>query len=37
MYVEWKTTPITYINFEKVKQRFRRYDKIIQKDIKEAK
>ena len=37
MYVEWKTTPITHINYETVKQRFKGYDKIVQKDIKEAK
>ena len=37
MYVEWKTTPITHINYETVKPRFKGYDKIVQKDIKEAK
>ena len=37
MYVEWKTTLITHINYETVKQRFKGYDKIVQKDIKEAK
>ena len=37
MYVEWKTTPTTHINYETVKQRFKGYDKIVQKDIKEAK
>ena len=37
MYVEWKTTPITHINYETVKQRFKGYDKIVQKDINEAK
>ena len=36
MYVEWKTTPVTHINYETVKQRFKGYDKIVQKDIKEA-
>ena len=30
MYVEWKTTPITHINYETVKQRFKEYDKIVQ-------
>ena len=37
MYVEWKTTPITHISYETVKQRFKGYDKIVKKDIKEAK
>ena len=37
MYVEWKTTPITHINYETVKQRFKGYEKIVQKDIKETK
>ena len=37
MYVEWKTTPITHINYETVKQRFKGYDKIVQKDTKETK
>ena len=36
MYVEWKITLITHINYETVKQRFKGYDKIVQKDIKEA-
>ena len=37
MYVEWKTTPITHLNYETIKQRFKEYDKIVQKDIKEVK
>ena len=37
MYVEWKTTPITHINYETVKQKFKGYDKIVQKDIKKQK
>ena len=37
MYVEWITTPITHIHYETVKQSFKRYDKIVQKDKKEAK
>ena len=37
MYVTWKTTPVTYINYENIKQRFKSYEKIVKKDIKEAK
>ena len=37
LYVEWKTTPVTHINYGMVKQRFKEFDKIIQKNIKEAK
>ena len=34
MYVEWKTTPITHINYKTVKQKFKGYDKIVQKEAK---
>ena len=37
MYVTWKTTPVTQINYENIKQRFKSYEKIVKKDIKEAK
>ena len=37
LYVVWKSTPVTDINYDMVKQRFKPYDKIVQKDIKEAK
>ena len=37
MYVEWKTTPITHINYEMAKQRFKGCEKIVQKEIEEAK
>ena len=31
LYVEWKTTPVTHINYDMVKQRFKGFDKIVQK------
>ena len=37
MYVTWKTTSVNHINYEQVKQRFKSYEKIVKKDIKEAK
>ena len=37
MYVTWKTTPVTHINYENIKQQFKSYEKIVKKDIKEAK
>ena len=37
VYVTWKTTPVTHINYENIKQRFKSYEKIVKKDIKEAK
>ena len=37
LYVEWKTTPVTHINYDMVKQRFKGFDKIVKKNIKEAK
>ena len=37
LYVEWKTTPVTHINYDFVKQRFKGFNKIVQKDIKEEK
>ena len=32
-----KTTPVTHINYDMVKQRFKGFDKIVLKNIKEAK
>ena len=29
MYVTWKTTPVTHINYENIKQRFKSYEKIV--------
>ena len=37
MYFTWKTTPVTHINYENIKQRFKSYEKIVKKDINEAK
>ena len=37
MYVTWKTTSVDHINYEQNKQRFKSYEKIVKKDIKEAK
>ena len=37
MYVTWKTTSVNHINYEQIKQRFKSYEKIVKKDIKEAK
>ena len=37
LYVEWKTTPVTHINYDMVKQRLKGFDKIVKKNIKEAK
>ena len=37
MYVTWKTTSVDHINYEQIKQRFKSYEKIVKKDIKEAK
>ena len=37
MYVTWKTTSVDHINYEQIKQRFNSYEKIVKKDIKEAK
>ena len=37
MYVTWKTTSVPHINYENIKQRFKSYEKIVKKDIKEAK
>ena len=31
LYVEWKTTPVTHINYNMVKQRFKGFDKIVKK------
>ena len=37
LYVEWKTTPVTHINYNIVKQRFKGFDKIVKKNINKAK
>ena len=37
LYVEWKTTLVTHINYDMVKQRLKGFDKIVKKNIKEAK
>ena len=37
MYVDWKTTPITYPDYEKVKLNFKGYEKIVLKGIARAK
>ena len=37
MYVTWKTTSVDHINYEQIKQRFKSYEKIVKKNIKEAK
>ena len=37
MYVTWKTTSVNHNNYEQIKQRFKSYEKIVKKDIKEAK
>ena len=37
MYVTWKTTSVTHINYDNIKQRFKSYENIVKKDIKEAK
>ena len=37
MYVTWKTTSVNHINYEQIKQRFKSYEKIVKKDIKQAK
>ena len=37
MYVTWKTTSVDHINYEQIKQRFKSYEKIVKKYIKEAK
>ena len=37
MYVEWKTTPVTNVNYELIKLRFKRYEKDVRFVIQEAK
>ena len=37
MYVTWITTSVNHINYEQIKQRFKSYEKIVKRDIKEAK
>ena len=34
MYVTWKTTPVTHINYENIKQRFKSYEKLLKKTLK---
>ena len=37
MYVEWKTTPVTNVNYELIKLRFKSYEKDVRFTIQEAK
>ena len=37
MYVDWKTTPVTHTDHERVKLRFKGYEKLVLKEIKNAK
>ena len=37
MYVTWKTTSVTHINYENIKQRFKSYKKNVKRDINLAK
>ena len=37
MYIDWKTTPITHQDYEKVKFNFKGYEKIVLKGIERAK
>ena len=37
MYVGWKTTPVTHTNHERVKLRFKGYEKLVLKEIENAK
>ena len=37
MYVDWKTTPVTSEHFERVKLRFKGYEKLVLKEIEIAK
>ena len=37
MYVDWKTTPVTSKHFERVKLRFKGYEKLVLKEIEIAK
>ena len=37
MYVEWKTTPVTNVNYELIKLRFKSYEKDVRDAIQEAK
>ena len=34
IYVTWKTTPVTHINYENIKQRFKSYEKLLKKTLK---
>ena len=33
MYVKWKSTPITHVDYLAVKQNFKTYDKIVRRSI----
>ena len=38
MYLVWKTTPVTDVNYERsIKLRFKRYEKLVLKEIETAK
>ena len=37
MYVDWKTTPVTHTDHERVKRRFKGYEKLVLKEIENAK
>ena len=37
MYVDWKTTPVTSEHFERIKLRFKGYEKLVLKEIEIAK
>ena len=37
MYVDWKTTPVTHTDHERVKLRFKGYEKLVLKEIENAK
>ena len=37
MYVDWKTTPVTHTDHERVKLRFKGYEKLVLKEIEKAK
>ena len=37
MYLVWKTTPVTDVNYERSKLRFKGYEKLVLKEIETAK
>ena len=37
MYVDWKTTPVTHTDHERVKLMFKGYEKLVLKEIEKAK